>query len=207
MRGFVRKTVFASAALLAASAAWAEPWSDPGGRVSFETPRSWVMDVRSTSPSTAVIAGNANNECFVFATPNPNTAGVSPDRLHRANTPITPEAWATTANSIRSMFPNQNASVTSQSVDTTGFWPIQRAELAGGARPVLAGLTSRPGIDLMAFCWTYAGSDATATYEALFRSLSHPSDAEWRASAEQQEAERAARATPAPAPAPAPAPN
>jgi hypothetical protein len=58
---------------------------------------------------------------------------------------------------------------------------------------VTAALQSRPGIDLMAFCWSYAG-DATATFDALFRSVSHPNDATWQAAAEQQVADREARA-------------
>jgi hypothetical protein len=191
-----------TAAALMAGAAVAEPWNDPNGRVSFEAPRGWVMEVRRASPGTIVLAGSANNECYVLATPNSATSNATADRSRRATDPIAADAWVATANSIAPMFPGRNATLTNQSVDTSGFWPIQRAEFGGAARPVIAGLTSRPGIDLMAFCWTYGGGDATATYEALFRSLAHPNDAQWRASAEQAEAERAARATPAPTPAP-----
>jgi hypothetical protein len=56
----------------------------------------------------------------------------------------------------------------------------------------------------MAFCWTYGGPDATATYNSVFRSLSHPNDAAWQTEAEQQAAARAAAAVVAPAPEPAP---
>lgn len=204
MRSLVRTTIIGGLAAMAlmAGTALAEPWNDPNGRVSFEAPRGWVMEVRRASPGTIVLAGSANNECYVLATPNSATANASADRSRRATDPIAADAWVATANSISPMFPGRNASLTNQSVDTSGFWPIQRAEFGGGSRPVVAGLTSRPGIDLMAFCWTYAGGDASATYEALVRSLSHPNDAQWRASAEQAEAERAARAAPTPAPAP-----
>lgn len=204
MRSLVRKTVVGGLAAMAlmAGAAAAEPWNDPNGRVSFEAPRGWVMEVRRASPQTIVLAGSANNECYVLATPNSNTSNASPDAVRRATEAIASDAWTAAANSVTPMFPGRSASLTNQSVDTSSFWPIQRAEFSGGPRPVTAALTSRPGIDLMAFCWTYAGGDATATYEALFRSLAHPSDAEWRARAEQQEAERAARAAPAPTPAP-----
>jgi hypothetical protein len=206
MRSLVRKTLiggFAVMALLAGTAT-AEPWNDPNGRVSFEAAPGWVMEVRRASPGTIVLAGSANNECYVMATPNSNTGNANADRVRRATDAIAADAWTAAANAVSPMFPRRSASLTNQSVDTSGFWPIQRAEFGGGPRPVIAGLTSRPGIDLMAFCWTYAGGDATATYEALFRSLSHPNDAQWRASAEQAEAERAARAAPAPASAPAP---
>jgi hypothetical protein len=71
---------------------------------------------------------------------------------------------------------------------------MQRAQFGGAERPVTAALQSRPGIDLMAFCWSYGG-DATATFDALFRSVSHPNDATWQAAAEQQVTDREARAT------------
>jgi hypothetical protein len=192
----MRKTLLGGLAALAlmTQTAAAVPWNDPNGRVSFDAPRGWVMEVRLADPQTIVLAGSANNECYILGTPNPGTANASADRIRRLTDPLAADAWLTVANSLVPMFPERNASLVSQSVDTSGFWPIQRAEFTGGARGVIAAVTSRPGIDLMAFCWTYAGGDATATYEALFRSLSHPNEAEWRASAEQ------ARANPAPAP-------
>ena len=78
-------------------------------------------------------------------------------------------------------------------VESAGFWPIQRAQMGGAERPVLAALTRRPGVDLVAMCWTYGGPDATATYESVFRSLSNSSDATWQAAATQQAAEAATR--------------
>lgn len=183
-----------------AGAASARVWTDPNGRVSFDAPTSWVMEVRAANPQTVVIAGNANNECYVFATPNASTANATPGAVRRVQ-PLSAESWAATANSVRTMFPNQNATVTSSSLDSvSGFWPIQRAELSGGERPVTAAIQSRPGLDLMAFCWTYAGADASATYEALFRSLANPNDAAWQQAAE---AEPAPAAAPAQAQAPA----
>jgi hypothetical protein len=204
MRSLLRKTVIGGLAAVAlmAGTATADPWSDPNGRVSFEAPRGWVMEVRRASPGTIVLAGSANNECYVMATPNANTANASPDAVRRATDAIAADAWTAAANAVSPMFPSRSASLTTQSVDTSGFWPIQRAEFGGGPRPVTAALTSRPGIDLMAFCWTYAGSDATAMYNALFRSLAHPNDVQWRSSAEQAEAERAARAASVPTPTP-----
>lgn len=160
----------------------ARPWNDPNGRVTFDAPAGWVMEVTRSDPGTIVIAGSANNECYVMATPNAATASASVDQLRRSRAP-TAEAWAGVANGMRPMFPNGGAAVTSQSSDTSGFWPIQRADFSGGTRPVMAALSSRPGVDLLAFCWTYGGPDATATYESFFRSLAHPNDATWQAGA------------------------
>lgn len=177
----------------------ARPWNDPNGRVNFDAPAGWVMEVTSSNPGTFVVAGSADNECYVMATPNQATASASVDALRRARAP-TPEAWAAVANSVRSMFPSGGAAVTSQSTDSAGFWPIQRANISGGTRPVTAALSSRPGIDLLAFCWTYGGPDATATYETFFRTLAHPNDTTWQAGAAPTgSAPAPAAATPAPA--------
>lgn len=176
-------------------AAAARPWSDPNGRVNFDAPSGWVMEVRRASPQTIVLAGNADNECYVIATPNNVTANATPDAVRRTTDAISQEAWVAAANSVPPMFPNRSAQLVSQTVDTSGFWPLQRAEFTSPTRPVTAGLQSRPGIDLMAFCWTYGGPDATARYEALFRSMSNPNDATWQTQAEQQVAERDARAS------------
>lgn len=190
------RTLALAAALgvgLMATAAYAGPWSDPAGRLNFNAPAGWLTEVRRDNPQTIVLSGSANNECYVLGTPNPNTANNTPIALKRATTPLAAAAWETTANAISPMFPRRNAHLETQSVDTTtSFWPIQRATFSGGDRPVMAALTSRPGLDLIAFCWTYDGPDATATYEALFASLGNSGDAAWQARAEQQEAEQEA---------------
>ncbi len=176
-----------------AGAAFAGPWNDPAGRVSFVTPAGWVTQVQHDNPQTIVLTGNADDECYVLATPNSATASANADRVHRATDPISADAWTAFANSVTPMFPNHSAHLTSQSVDTSGFWPIQRAQFAAPARAVIAALTSRPGLDLIAMCWTYGGPDATATYEALFHSLSNAQDATWQAAATQQASDAAAQ--------------
>lgn len=174
--------------------ALARPWSDPNGRINFDAPSGWVMEVRRSSPQTIVLAGSANDECYLLATPNAVSANSSPDAVRRTTDPLAQDAWVNAANSVSPMFPGRSAAFIAQSVDTTtGFWPIQRAEFGGAERPVYAALTSRPGIDLMAFCWSYSGSTASA-FERVFASISHPQDAQWQAAADAQVADRAARA-------------
>lgn len=193
MRGIALAAVM-GVSLVAGGVAVARPWNDPNGRVNFDAPAGWIMEVRRASPQTIVLAGSADNECFVLATPNSVTANATPDRVRRTADPLAPDAWTTAANSVAPMFPSRSAQLTSQTVDTSGFWPVQRAEFSGATRPVTAALQSRPGIDLMAFCWTYGGGDASATYDALFRSMAHPNDATWQAQAQQQVSDREAQA-------------
>jgi hypothetical protein len=177
MRKIALRTVFGGIAALTllAGAAAAETWRDPNGRFTFDAPRGWVMEVLDSDPTTVVIAGSANNECYILAIPNAGTSTATPDAMRDRMETAAPEAWVRLANAVSPMFPNNSAQLADQSVDTSNYWPIQRASFTGGERPVIAALTGRPGMDIAAFCWTYAGADATATYEALFRSLAHPS--------------------------------
>ena len=176
-----------------AGVAFAGPWTDPAGRVNFTAASGWVTEVqRSPANQTTVLTGNANDECYVFTSQNPSTASAPPNRVHALTDPMSASDWATIANVVTPMFPHHNASASGMTVETTGFWPIQRAQLGGAERPVLAALTRRPGIDLVAMCWTYGGPDATATYESVFRSLNHANDATWQAAAAQQDAAQTA---------------
>jgi hypothetical protein len=176
-----------------AGVAFAGPWNDPAGRVNFTAPSGWVTQAqRSPANQTTVLTGNANDECYVFTSLNTGTANAPANRVHALTDPMSASDWATLANVVTPMFPHHNASASGMTVETTGFWPIQRAQLGGAERPVLAALTRRPGVDLVAMCWTYGGPDATGTYESVFRSLSNANDAALQATAAQQEAAHAA---------------
>lgn len=184
-------------ALFAAGTASAETWVDPNGRVTFEAPAGWSTSPRRANGFTAVITGTANNECQILAQPNDSTAGASPDRVRAAatdSTQFSAEAWTAMAASLPSIFPGGTATVTSTSVDTSGAWPIQRAEIQSSERLVHAARTLRPGFDFITMCMTYGGADTTAVYDAVIRSVQHPNEAQWSAAA-----------APASAPAPAPA--
>jgi hypothetical protein len=180
--------------LAAFGVAEARTWTAPDGRFSFDAPSGWVMQVsHSGADSTIVLAGSANNECYLMGIVNTNTANATADAARRNVQPLTAAAWANLANAITPMFPNHNATVASQSVDEAGFWPIQRATFSGAERPVTGALTSRPGLDLVSLCWTYDGPDASAMYQAVFNSMASPHEQEWRAAAEAQGAARAAQ--------------
>lgn len=190
--------------LAAGGVASARPWSDPNGRVTFDTPNSWVMSVERSEGQTIVVAGDANNECYVFAVPNPGTANASVEAAVRTaanDTQFGETQWLAMANGVTPMFPNQSAQLVSRSVEAGDPWPIQRASLTSPQRPVLGAFQLRPGMDLMAFCWSYGGPDASGIFQNFFRSISHPNDSAWEA---QAAAAAAAAATPPEAQTPQP---
>lgn len=176
--------------ILASSVAAADPWTDPAGRLTFTAPSGWRVQQRANPDQTIVLAFNAANDCYIFSLPNAATAAASPNAVRNSTTQIPAEAWATAAGTIRDFFPDGVAHVVSQSVDTSGFWPVQRAELHGASKTVFGVMQARPGFEIRALC---SGAADAATYDGLFASLAHPNDAAWRAQAEQQAAERAAQ--------------
>jgi len=196
----------ALAGLTIAGAAYARVWNDPGGRMTFDAPNGWATTVeRTSSPENVyVISGSANNECHFLSQPSPSTATASADAVRRAGLDearFQQDFWQQTATGMPQLFPGGSAQFVSRSLDTSGFWPIQRADLQGPERLIHMSIQLRPGVTLMSMCMTYSGADPVAQYETASRTLAHPNDATWRAEAEAAEAARAAAAT-APPPAP-----
>lgn len=195
----------ALAGLTIAGAASARVWTDPGGRMTFDTPNGWATTVeRTASPENVyVISGSANNECHFLSQPSPSTAAASPDAVHRAGLDearFQQDFWQTTAAGMPQLFPGGSAQFVSRSMDTSGFWAIQRADMQSPERLIHMTIQLRPGVTLMSMCMTYSGADPVAQYETVSRTLAHPNDATWRAEAEAAEAARAAAAA-APPPA------
>lgn len=182
------------AALIGVAAA--ETWNDPNGRLSFDKPSSWGIETAgNTASQTAVLTFNASNDCFLFGVVNPRSADRTPNDARNATEAMTAAAW-TEAASIgqlrRDFFPDGPSAPVSISVDTSGFWPVQRAQFQG-ARTVFAAVETRPGFELRAFCAPTSGS-SSAAFEQILTSLGHPNDAAWEAQAGQQAAERQAAA-------------
>lgn len=183
MRKIALAAVIAAGLVALPTAATAQTYTDPDGRITFETPRGWTVDRQNSPNQTVVLMFNARNDCYLFGIPNPRTADASPSAVVRStSTQIGADAWTSAANSITDFFPNNSAQLVSQSVETSGFWPVQRAEFSNGSKTVFGALTLRPGFDLMAFCAATSGGSAEA-YDSLFRSLGHPNDDQWEASA------------------------
>lgn len=190
-----------------AGAADARPWADPEGRFVFDAPAGWLTTIDHSGDYTYVVTGTANNECHIAAQPVAETATASALAVHRtlgSAELFTTEFWTDTANGFGRVFPQQQASVLSTSLDTSGFWPIPRADIQSSERLVHGALMLRPGFQYTAFCMTYGGADPVAVYDAVIRSIANPNDAALRADVERQQAERDAAAEAAAQP-PAPA--
>lgn len=186
---------------LSMGVASARPYNDPQGRVTFDNPAGWsTIASRNVNQSqySYLITGTANNECQVAAIPNPATASHTPASVNTNAADITRfsnEVWTTSLNRFGEVFANNSAQVQSTSTDTSGFWPIQRAEVQSSEHLVHAAMEFRPGLEIVVMCLTYGGADPVSTYDAFIHSVGTPHDAEWQAAA------AAAPAAPAPAPA------
>ncbi|MBC7769117.1 MAG: hypothetical protein H7124_10055 [Phycisphaerales bacterium] len=180
---------------LSVGVAQAEQWNDPNGRVTFDKPSGWQAEAAGPQTAqTAVLLFNASNDCYVFGVANPNTASSSADAARNTTTPLSPDAWATAANAVRDFFPaGSSPQVVTQTVDTSGFWPVQRAQLQAPSRTVFGAVQVRPGVEMRAFCSSTSGSESAA-FAQIFNSLGHPNDATWQSQASQQMSERDARA-------------
>lgn len=194
MRAVALAAVFAVAM---SGVAAAQTWTDPNGRFTFDKPAGWTVSVEHSQGFSYVIAGNANNECQFVAKPNPNSASANPWDVRRtasmdADGPFTEQSWTALANSISPIFPNNSAHFVSRSVDTSGFWPLQRAELTSPQRPVHAAIQIRPGMDLNGFCMTYDGAEPTAVYDHVLASMGTANDAQLQAAITEHEANRTA---------------
>jgi hypothetical protein len=187
MRGSVLAAAAVCIGLVVGGAASARVWTHPNGRVTFDAPSGWTTSPpREIQTSSYVITGSANNECHVLVLANTNTATATVAQIQRAAADATrfpADVWTRTLNGVSGVFPGNSANVLSQSVETNGFWPIQRAEVQGPERLVHAAIQIRPGVDIVILCMTYDGADSAEMYDAFIRSVGHPRDAEWQASA------------------------
>ena len=184
----------------------AREWTDPAGRLKFDAPNGWVTtQERGQNPGdtfTYVISGTANNECHFLAQPNPGTASATPANVRRSAADASrfdTAAWTRTLNGVTSVFPGNTASVLSSSVDTSGFWPVQRAEVQSPRRLVHASIQLRPGFDLITLCQTYDGADPVGLYNTVSRAVGHANDATWQAAAEAAPVAAVEATAPAPA--------
>lgn len=190
MRKLALAAVF-GVGLLAAGVAAAEQYSDANGRFTFNAPAGWRVQPRNTATQSVVLAFNPTNDCYFFGISNPNTASSTANAVRNTRDQLTPEAWVAAGAPIRDFFEGQAPTLVNQSVDTSGFWPIQRAELRGPSKTVYAAVLNRPGVEIRAFC---SGASSAGAYDSIFASLGHPNDAAWQGEAAQQQADRDAAA-------------
>lgn len=178
------------AGLTVGGVASAEQWNDPNGRLTFNAPSGWRVQPRNAQGQTAVLAFNATNDCYFFGADNPGSANSSASAAMNTRDPIAAQAWITYATPIRDFFEGAAPTLVSQTVDTSGTWPVQRAELRGPSKTVYGAVLIRPGVEIRAFC---SGANSAAGYDSIFASLGHPNDATWQAQASSQAAARSAQ--------------
>ena len=190
MRALALAAVFGLVTL--AGAAAADPWTDPNGNLIINPPHGWTVRPRGVQGATVVLAFTPSSDCYFYAVPNPATTQSTIHSVQHTTAPLTPETWAAASQGVPDFFEAGAPTVVSQSVDTSGFWPVQHAVLQSGSRTVQAELQVRPGFELRGFC-----SGSEASYDAILNSMSHPHDAAWQ----EQGAAEAAAAAAAPPPA------
>ena len=189
MRALALAAVF-GVGLLAGGVAAAEQFNDPNGRLTFNAPAGWRVQPQRAGTQTAVLAFNAQNDCFFFGADNAATATSSAEAAANTRDPISAQTWVTYAAPINDFFEGAAPTLVSQTVDTSGFWPVQRAELRGPSKTVFGAVLIRPGVEIRAFC---SGSANAAAYDSIFASLAHPNDATWQQAASQQRSDRESR--------------
>lgn len=200
MRASAIAVIAALAAASLAGPAAARAWNDPNGRLTIDLPSGWNADPQPCDGCTYIMAFNASRDCHVLVQPRDQALGLARVRAIAGNREqINEQIWRNGANALTGLFPNDSAQVVSQTTETDGFFPVQRAELRNGEGQAVHGaMQLRPEAELWAFCVTVGGTDNPSSYDAFFRSIGTPNDAALRT---QIEAAEAAATAPAPAPA------
>lgn len=190
MRALALAAVFGVGLTLAGVAA-ADPWADPNGNLTLNAPRGWTVRPQQMQGGTAVLAFTPSSDCYFFGIPNATSANASVNAARNTTAQLPDTAWTSAVQGITDFVSGGAPAVTSQSVDTSGFWPVQRATLTSGTRTIHGVIQVRPGFELRAFC-----SGSEASYDAILNSMAHPNDQTWQTQAEQA-ATQAAAAPPA----------
>lgn len=178
-------------------------WSDPANTFSMRRPANWPVDrIGGSSDGAYVIyaAGLADAECQFHTIARANTATRSPQSIVEDFTiQRTREQWFSMVQSIRLFSDGADVQDQSLRVDTSGFWPVQRATIVTGGAPVLSAIHARPGREVWVFCQSFDGRDRSAIFNEIIGSVATPQDAALQAAAQ---AAAAAPAAPSPEPTP-----
>lgn len=165
------------------SVAAAEQWTSSDGRLQITVPNNWPVDVMTgpADPIQQIIVGTATQECRVYTIPNPGTAGATVQQMIAAFAqPFTPDQW----NQVITGLPMvRGGTLVNPTVDSSGFFPRQEAQVTTDDGLVYASIQGRSGYDIYAFCKTYEGPDAPELYDTVLDSIGASSDAEAAASA------------------------
>lgn len=195
-----------------AAPAFANPWTDPSGKLTFNLPARWETENRNCGECIFVLAFSPSKDCYVYANPRSADQMLQPHRVRAIVTDpavLTPTVMTTNANAFADVFPDNSATYVSSEVEQTGFWPILRMTFTNGEGATRFGaMQLRKDMEIWAFCQVYSGTDSAAANDAFFRSIGTPTDAAQQAEIEAAEAAHAAAAAaPPPPPPPPPAHN
>ncbi|MCR6646441.1 MAG: hypothetical protein NVV62_18955 [Terricaulis sp.] len=193
MRKLALTAAIALSAAALATTASARPWNDT--RLVIDVPSGYTV-VDGTHQTTAdrsyVEIAAPDDDCAFYST----DAQIPNVELARSaileETRFSNEYLGQVANMFPGLVPDGTpATVTSNTVETNGPWPIRRISYRAGDRVTHAAIQWRPGLQLIAMCSRYQGAEsAPSRYDSIFRAIAHPNDATWLSE-------------PAPAPAPA----
>ena len=178
MRTLALAAVFGVGLTMAGLAA-ADPWTDPNGNLILDAPRGWTVRPQQMAGGTAVLTFTPSSDCYFFGIPNAASANASVNAARNTTAPLPATAWTTAVQGITDFASGGPPTVASQSVDTSGFWPVQRAQLQSGDRTIYGVIQVRPGFELRGFC---AGG-SQASLDPMLNSMSHPNDQAWQAAA------------------------
>ena len=187
----------AAVAALFAAAALAQPapktYTDSQNRFTFQYPASLPIDVvaRPNQPVN-ILVGAAAYECQMFVVERPEFAGKPPADVARAYArAFGPEVWKQSADGF--VLYKRAGTVQSNVVDTSKFWPVQRASMQTDQHtPVVAAMQSRPGIDVWQFCTAFDNADHSVVFNQIINSFAGPNDAALQAEATAADAAHAA---------------
>lgn len=154
-------------------------WSDAAGRLAFRYPAEWsIMGAGRTSPPPVlrrVFVGGGAFECQIWSISDPATASLTADRLKAAFAhPVAADDWTRLALPVD--YFNGHVDVAAQSVDATGAWPIQHADLRGPSAQVRATMQARPGVQLVSMCLSFDGADRSADFARVEASIGLPEE-------------------------------
>jgi len=185
-------------ALAMAAPASGQGWSDSQGRLSFTIPDrgGWATegdarDLRGQgggSVGVTVTVSNASDRCHIQSQERGGAAASVAD-IRRAYGVVLPaDFWAGIAPIAASVTgsPGQTATFQGATLDSSGFWPVNRATYTVGDLTVHVSVQGRPDKELRSFCHTWEPGDQpnTAAYDAFVASIATAQDAGWQSEAE-----------------------
>lgn len=176
----------------------ARPWAD--ARLQMEVPNGGGWSVvdgshQNQADRSYVETAAPDDDCAFYST-NAQIANAAVARSAISEEArFTPQYLTQVAGMFPTLLPASAGAptVTSNTVETSGPWPIRRVSYRAGERVAHAAIQWRPGLQLISMCARYQGEASEASrYDAIFRSVSHPNDATWLTEAQSQSAATAA---------------